>query len=311
MTAPLLSRKSAICVKVEGAKGEPEIASLIDLYASDVKMICDASFEPRDGAGTELGNTTPGIVTQGIGRCTFQTELMAYTGHALNPGLAALLQACALAQSSQTYQVHSTFANQKTVTIEYYQDGLKKVLFGAMGKPVFNGTAGKRIIISFEFLGLYSVPVVAALPTFAPAVQKPMLMQSGSFTMGTVAKYISRFSFDMQNVLGWRYNPSKAGGIECAIITNFNPVFSCDPEVDADLAGVPTSNFESLWRAGTEQAVSFVASDGTDKATFVMPKVQPISVPMEDREGILVYDYKGQCNKSAGNDSFALTIATV
>jgi hypothetical protein len=115
----------------------------------------------------------------------------------------------------------------------------------------------------------------------------------------------------MGNVVAMRADPSKAGGYIHAIITDYDPELSIDPEAESDLNDIPTSAWESLWQAGTEQAVVLVAADATNKATFTMPKVQCKSLTTTDRGGILVYDWKGQCNHSSGNDAVAIAIAAV
>jgi hypothetical protein len=309
--APLLTRKIAAQVKIETTKGTAETTGFTDIYVYDIEMNPDAEFQKRNGVGLYLGNSIPGFVEGGLGKCTFGMEVMGYTSHALNPGMAILWQACGLAQATQVYTIHSTFANQKTVTIKYYQDGLCKTLYGAMGNVTFEGTGGKRIFCTFEFSGLYVSVEETALPAFAPATQKPMMFQSGSFTIGAAAKYISRFTLNLQNVVSMRHNPAKWGGVECAIITDYDPEIGVDPEAESDLDGVPTSAFEALWRAGTESAVSFYGSDGTDKVTFTLPKVQYKDIPTGDREGILIYDLKGQCNHSSGNDSVSIAVATL
>jgi len=306
MAAPLLSRKTAIKIKVESTKGT-EISGDTDILVSDIEMNPESDYTRRNGAGLYLGNNVAGVVDGRIGKCTFTMELMAYTGHALNPGLAILLQACGMAQATQVYTIHSTFTNQVCISIDYFQDGLEKTLFGAMGNVTFEGEAGKRILCKFEFTGLYKAIADTALPSFAPATQKPMLMQSGAFTMNSAAKNISRFSLNLGNVVSMRADPSKAGGLISAIITDYDPELSVDPEAD----NVATYAFEALWQAGTEHAISLAVSDGIDKATFTLPKVQAKSLPHTDRDGILVHDWKGQCNHSSGNDAVSMAVATV
>lgn len=309
--APLLSRKVQLKIKAESTKGT-EITGDTDILVADPVLDNDGEFVKRNGVGLYRGSQFPGIVQGKTGRCTFSMDFMATTGHAINPGLAILLPACGLALDTATYKTHSTIANDTTVSIDMFQDGLEKTLFGSAGNVTLAGESGKRLICSFDFLGKYKAIAETTFPaTFTPASQKPMLIESGTFTMGGQSKLISRFSLNLGNIVGFRQDPAGYGGIAHALVTDYDPEISIDPEAESDLDGVPTSAFESLWRAGTEAAVVLVASDGTDKVTITLPKVQCKSLKTADRNGILVYDWVGQCNHSSGNDAVQIIVAAM
>lgn len=311
MAAPILARLEAIQVKLEAAKGTAETTGFTDILVYDMKMTPTSGYDRRGGAGACLGNNTPGVVTDRTGTSSFSMELSTTGSAGLNAGLAILFQACGLAQTSEVYQVHSTFANQKTITIKYFQGGLLRVLYGAMGNVTISGEQGKRVMCAFDFSGIYTIATDVALPAFAPTSRQPMKFGSvdgthvAAFTLNSAAKNISKFQLNLQNEVGFRSSPAGVGGIGSAIIGHYDPQLTIDPEADA----VATYAFESLWLAGTEHAVSILLSDGTDKVTFTLPKVQAKSVPMGVRENILVYEWVGQCNHSSGNDSVAITVA--
>jgi hypothetical protein len=130
MAAPLLSRKTAILVKLETTKGS-EVGGDTAILVSDFTMNPESEYARRNGTGLYLGNNFPGVVEGRLGKCSFTMELMSATSTTLNAGLAILFQACGLKQTTQVYQVHSTFTDQSCISIDYFQDGLEKTLYGA------------------------------------------------------------------------------------------------------------------------------------------------------------------------------------
>ena len=158
---------------------------------------------------------------------------------------------------------------------------------------------------NFEFSGVWQAVVDAALPAYAPATRAPLRLQGGTWTLGGESIKIGKYSLDMGNVVVPRLDVDSAGGIIYSMITDFDPTLSIDPEADL-VAGY---DFNGLWLAGTEAAASAKVSDGTDSVTFYTPKVQVKELAGGDREGILTYDYNGQCNHNSGDDSVVITAA--
>jgi len=307
MAPPLLSEKTVIKVKLEAVMGtEDDGDTDILVYYEPGQLIrSTAEFVERRGTGLYLGPKTRGVVTGSGGASTFETELITNGAQGMDAGLAILLQACGLKQTLEVYQVHSTFADQKTISIDVYEDGVIKTLYGAMGNVEFTYEAGGRVMCKFEFSGIFKAPADIALPAYAPPTYLPMMADAATFTLGGAARKINSFSLNMQNNVQPRKDAAGPGGVAHYFIASYNPQLGADPEADT-VAGY---DFNGIRLAGTEQACSAVVTDGTDKATFTLPKVQFMEVSPGDREGIRTYDINGQCNHDSGNDSVALEIA--
>jgi len=300
----LLSKKKVIKVKLEATKGT-KIAGDQAVLVYDLEINPTSPFIQRPGSGLYLGNTVAGTVGQRMGTCTFSKELQGTGSGGADLGLAILLQGCGLAQTGQVYQVHSSYASQETISIDVFEDGLQKTLYGAMGNVTFEGEVGQRVICNFEFTGIYDTVSDVALPAYAPATTAAKILSSGTFTMGAVGLMISRFSINMQNNVVLRPDVDGPGGAINAIITNFDPEVSFDPEQEL----VATYDYYGIWIAATEGAFALSVGDGTDdKFAFSCPKVQPKSLTEADRDGIASYDYVGQANMNTGDDSVVLTV---
>ena len=304
LSAPLLTRKRVIKVKIETTKGTA-IAGDQAIRVFDLDIKATSPFEQRNGTGLYLGNNNTGILGARTGSCTFSMELQTDGSQAMEAGLAILLQACGLAKTLEVYQVHSSHANQKTISIDISEDGIKKSLIGCMGNVTFEGESSSRMMCNFEFFGIWVAPTDVALPAYAPATRAPLRLQGGTWALGAESIKIGKYSLNMGNVVVPRYDVDSAGGVIYYMITDYDPTLSVDPEADL-VAGY---DFNGLWLAGTEAAASMKVDDGTDSVTFSTPKVQIKELSGGDREGILTYEYVGQCNHSSGDDSVVITAA--
>ncbi|GAH27751.1 unnamed protein product, partial [marine sediment metagenome] len=107
------------------------------------------------------------------------------------------------------------------------------------------------------------------------------------------------------NVVVPRLDVDAVGGIAYYMITDYDgPILSIDPEADL----IDGYDYNKIWLAGTEAAVSLILTDGTDSIAFTIPKVQYREIPEGDREGIQIYDITGQCNHDSGDDAVAIAV---
>ncbi len=303
---PLLSKKTVIKVKIETTMGT-KVAGDQALLAFDLEIKPTAPSEERAGTGLYLGRTEPNSLGEKSGTCSFTAELRGNGTTGLETGLAILLQASGCLKTNETYNLHSTFTSQKTISIDVWKDGMKFGLAGAMGNVEISGESGKRVLCKFEFSGIWQAPVDEALPAFEPSTAMPMKFQGGTFTIGAAAKKVSKFNlnFNAQVVPEWDINA--ASGISTYIISDYDPQIQIDPEMEL----VAGNDFFGQWLAGTEAAIVVMANDGTTKATITMPAVSYREISPVDRDGIFAGEITGQCSHSSGNDAVTIVAAAV
>ena len=212
MAEPLLTRKRIIQVALETEKGTAETTGFIDAYCFEPDMKSTGPFIQRKAGGIYLGNTVQGIVGEKSGTFSCGVELRGNGTTGMDPGLAILLQAAVLKKTAEVYQVASSPANHKTVTIHLYTDGKHEILYGAMGNVTFEGETGKAIMCNFDFKGIYATPADLALPAFSPGTELPPIMANGTFSIGS-AKLISKFSLNMNNEVIYRLDMNRPSGI--------------------------------------------------------------------------------------------------
>jgi len=303
LSAPLYKKKRVIKVILEAAKGTKlDGTSAVTVFDLDIK---DTSpYEKRAATGLYRGNESKGSHGQRSGECSFKFELRGNGATGIDAGQAIILQGCGLKQTAEVYNMHSSHADDKALSIDVWEDGQKKMLTGGMGTIVFEGEVGGSLIGTCVFKGAYTEDT-EALPAHAPGTEPALKLKSGSFTLGGESILIGKFSLDMGNVVTLRPDASKASGILSACIPNTDPTVSLDPEQDL-IAGY---DFNGIKLAGTEAAVSLVVSNGTTTATIALPAVQTTELVPGEREGISTYDFTGQCNHSSGDDAVTITAA--
>ena len=304
---PLIKKKTVIQAKIEAVKGTAETTGLTDCLVFDPDIKPTAPFIGRNGPGLYLGNANAGVIGERSGSLTFSAEVRGNGSTGMDAGLAVLLQGCGLKKTSEVYQVSSAMADHSTLTIFVFEDGKKKILHGAMGNVTFEGETGKRLMANFEFFGIWNAPTDVALPAFTPGTESPPILASGTFTVASNAKLISRLSLNMGNNVVMRPDINATSGIAHYCITDIDPVLGFDLEAEL----VATYDIYGAWLAGTEAAVSLVLGSGAGKEiTFTIPALQYRELPEGEREGKLIYDATGQCNHSSGDDAVAISVAT-
>jgi len=303
--APLGSRRKIILVSQETTKGTA-VAGATHVMVFEPTINPEDTFQQRQPSGSSAGNAA-GVVGERKGTCSFRAELRSDGVDALDAGLAILLQACGLKLTGSVYAPTSGVADQKTCTIDVYEDGLMKRIFGAMGNVKISGEYGKIVSLEFEFQGIWSAPTDVALPSPSISARIPLRLAAATLTIGAYTPKISKFELDFQANVVQREDVTQASGLLHFLAAGRDPQVSMDMEADV----VATHDAYGIWLAGTEAALSLLVTDGTVNITIAAPKLQYRQVAEGDRDGKLTHDLTGQANVSSADDEVTITTAAV
>lgn len=310
LTAPLI-KLYTMTVEVETDKGTAIATTPIQENIYDLVTNQEMPAIQRPGSGKLPGNSMPAVIgSPRVGKATFTMEFRGTQGAAMNTALVACLQACGCEQSLQVYTPTGVHATQETVTLTFYENGLKKILAGCMGEAeIYNNAEDGRILVDFDFTGRWTVPTDAGFPTIANSTANPFIWGTppGAFTFGGESIKISTFRFKLGNEVAV-YPDAGNYGIAYGKIVNRNPTLTIDPDMDL----VENYDYYGLWLAGTIHIVSLILADGTDKATLAIPRLQITDIAESDRDNVMTLDLTGQCNFNeidTGDDDWSLTIA--
>jgi YD repeat-containing protein len=299
---PLLGALKLMAISVETSKGTAVPGATNCLaYAPKIELE-PANFIQRQFSKTHMGNG-PGIVATRIGKCTFRTELRSGSTNALDPACLLILEACGWKLTSSTYAPSSTLTDHKTITIDLWENGRLKRLFGAAGTCKIEGEAGKPVYLNCTFTGLFAAVTDASPPSGTPSTRVPILLAGATIT-GAAA--FSKLTIDDGNKVQPVEDVSAAGtsGIAYFAVTGRDYTMTYDPESVL----VATTDRYGLWIAGTPAAFSMLLSDGTVNVTIAGPALQCRQMASGDRHDILTDEITGQFNASSGDDE--LTIVT-
>ncbi len=317
MTAPFLTMRQHIAVKVEGTEGVDAVPADADVihpafgveYAPEVEMaerevLADSFSRIKSIAGERTAVITFATEVKGSG-----------TAGTAPPNLSAPLQACGfgetiVAVTSVTYAPVS--ASIPSVTVEIREGStdttvkIKKIL-GARGTVTFEGEKGGIFLANFTFTGVYVEPSEGGTQFVTPAATPdPEPFLSAGLTFHAVSVKLESVTIDIGNNVVMRNDVSAASGNISAVITGRVPVGSIDPEVD-DIA---TINFFNRWTANTEGALTFALTGSAGNiTTFTMPATQVTEMSEDDRDGIRIESIDLKLNRSADIGDDELSIA--
>ncbi len=308
---PKLIRRQTVFLKQETTQGTP-----ITTTATDALLVDSFEFDPnfelvkRDYFRTSLDNLTS-LIGKRFVQVKFRTEVKGSgtAGTAYTP-LGAALQATGMTETisagvSVTYAPTSTAASAsyygpgKSVTIEWYQDGMKHVIAGAVGKKTIKFDAAKIAYFEFEFTGVYAEPTDATPGTQTYNATKPPLVLGVTFTVQTLSAIIQSLTVQDGNEIAERTSAAASTGILGFMISNRNPVANIDPEMES----VATHNFFNKVTTAAEGSMSIVVgATAGNILTATWPKAQYVGPKYAERNGIVTLQMQIQLNQNAGDD---------
>lgn len=278
------------------AKLETTNGTAIALTASDADhIVYDFAWNPDDSSIARPMPAAMGgdksVVGAQTGTVTFRIELAGKGATSAVPAWAdRFLPPCGYVKTGSTFDRSNT---GQTLTIAWFEDGLKNILYGACGNFTIEGTHSNPVAINFSFTGLYSGETDVAIlsPTF-PTVLPPIWVGS-TVTVGAYTPVLSSFSIDAGNQIELRPDAAATYGIRCAWIPNHDPSLTIDPEAVA----VATRDWVAVYRAMTEEAFSLTVGSATyNTITLTAAKAQTQQPKRLVRNGLLAKSITAQLN---------------
>lgn len=174
-----------------------------------------------------------------------------------------------------------------SLTMALYEDGVRKLLYGARGNVKMTALVGQPAFWEFTFMGVYDATTDVAVlePTYESTVPYPFM--GVGFTAHSLAMVFSKWDLDMANTMAPRLSANATKGILAVQISDRNPKATLDPEMtlvaDHDWMGRLVANTmgRCSWSLGTTQA---------NKIVFVGPLTQYEEVKNNNRDGIATAD---------------------
>lgn len=301
---PLIWRNRLVAAGVEATPGTIEVLDATDATHNlfDIEINPQATFVQRPQQGSLA--MLPGVVDERLGKCAFKTHCY---GNSATPAWAGVfLPSCGLGYSVTKYVADAippdgAGTTQESITIDVYEDGLKKQIYGAMGNCVLRLPAGRLAVAEFDYTGIWSAPVDADNldPTYITL--SPLRVLSGVMTIGAWGAIVDEVVIDFGNVIVVRPSVNTASGYYLACIASRLPKIT----LAAEAGNVSAKDVFGEWLASTEAAFTIKAVAGSDDMTVACTELQFVNVTEGERAGLHVHNIEAQCNADDLNILFS------
>lgn len=240
---------------------------------------------------------------------TFDVELKGSGTAGTAPDLGVLFEACGMVETivgatSVTYDPTSTTANQESVTVWYYQDGLRHVLTGCRGTFSVSIETGAIPMASFTLTGHSVAPTDVAIVTPTVDATVPVTVKGNSFTVDSYAASINALSFDAGIEVAMPASMSASDGYGEIRVGKRDLNGTIDPEQEL----VATEDFVGNFLSGAAMALTTgaIGTVAGNIMTITMPAVSYRDVGNGDRDGIRTYEIPFGAAESSGDDEVAI-----
>jgi len=306
----LLTRKRLILAKAEATYGTDPTptgsANAILVRNLEITPL-QSDIVQRELIRPYLGNYEQ-LLAQTRVQVTFEVELAGSGAAGTAPAYGPVLKACGLSETvvattSVTYAPVST--SFSSVTIYFYQDGIRHIVTGARGTFTLNGQVGAIPTIAFTMTGIYNAPTDTALatPTYANQAT-PLIFKNGNTTSFSAFSYsgaLQSIDLNLGNEIVYR---ELIGGTKEVLITDRKPAGTMS--IEAVL--LATKNYFTVSTGSTTGSVSFQhGTTAGNIATLTMAQSDLADASYADLNGIAMLNLPYVATPTAaGNDELSL-----
>jgi len=306
----LLTRKRLILAKAEATYGTDPTptgsANAILVRNLDIVPL-QSDIVQRELIRPYLGNYEQ-LLAQTRVQVTFEVEFAGSGAAGTAPAYGPVLKACGLSETvaaatSVTYAPVST--SFSSVTIYFYQDGIRHIVTGARGTFTLNGQVGAIPTIAFTMTGIYNAPTDTALatPTYANQAT-PLIFKNGNTTSFSAFSYsgaLQSIDLNLGNEIVYR---ELIGGTKEVLITDRKPAGTMS--IEAVL--LATKNYFTVSTGSTTGSISFQhGTTAGNIATLTMAQSDLADASYVDLNGIAMLNLPYVAiPTAAGNDELSL-----
>lgn len=312
-------KKTLIRVAAEATAG----TAITTFTATDVLQVADASFD-TDYKNVERNLMRPYMGHSGtlVGtrnhKIDFSVELATSGTAGTAPPWGRLMIACACAEviTAGTLVEYMPVSDAlKTITIQYWADGVLHTAAGCMGSVSIELNEGDRPMLKFSSVGADAGLATAATPTsdltawkipeVVNSINSAKLTLGGAYAAGIVTggtQYCSRgLSFNVANDA--KFNTLL--GCSGADITDRKPTGRFELELDAAQEVAMRGEIN----ANTPTSLSLMHGSAPGKRVLLWaPRITRLNPKYQDQDGKLLVGMDFNAEPLAGNDEFRLAL---
>jgi hypothetical protein len=302
--AVLLAKIQPIAGTDAGPTGAANAIMAMNISAQPVS----AEFAKRNNIKPYLGNM--GSVAVAVhAEISFEVELAGAGAAGTVPAYGVLLRGSAMGETI-TVGVDVQYApvsnSMEFVTMHYNLDGILCKMTDAKGTVSFELNAKGIPVMKFKFIGLYSTPTDADLPTDVDysGFKDPVAVNKSNTPTAAlhgVAGKVQTVSIDLANQLVYR----NLIGVEKVEVTDRQPTGSFVMELES----IATKDWFTTIEKGTLGTLAVVhGKTAGNIVELAAPKVQVLEPSFSDSDGITMLNCKLDIQPNTGNDEVVLIV---
>lgn len=308
----MLVNREVILAKIEGTYGTDSVP----VEATDAMLVENISWSNEGLRMNERPavRANIGMLQQVFGgrliSMSFDVEMKGGGGAVdVPPEFGPLLRGCGFGETINAavdVQYAPVSTGAESITIYYFQDGIRYTILGCRGNVSFNLETGAIGKMSFTFTGHIGTITDVALPS-APAYDShvPVPLINVPFTIGAFSAVINALTWDMSNTVATPPDISATDGYAEIQITQRDPNGSYDPEAEVIATDDPHDDLTSDQTHAITTGV--IGSAVGNRYQVDMPVVSYRDISPGDRDGIRTYELPFGMAESAGDDEVTLT----
>lgn len=312
MAGGLINTVGAMLAKIESPYGTatPDAGDAILIESGGSPLSIKADNHPRKVVRTSPIQE-PHVVGARCWAVSFQTELKNGGTAGTPTTLGELIQATGFLETDNGSTDDSytpLITNGKSVTLWYYENGMKYVAAGCrFGSMKLSAKVAERCMLAFEGQALYAAPTdVAIISSPTPDTTEPPVFQGGTFTYNGFAATVRAFELEVNSGLAERRSFAASTGYAAFQHTafEFKGKLTCEYELVADQPWI--SNYVTGDNAVLDMTIGSTAGNKID---IDAPRCRIESVSLGDDNGIRTVEIGFTMHDSApGTFNDALTI---
>ncbi len=303
---PINTRMALLGALVETTSGTANVPTVALPNSQIFDIVCEPDGLYEGGEVRPDGNhggSAKRNKTVQKGKLTFKMRLRHLDG------LYTLLRGCGFVISGDDDEIAKpswvNFAVRETLTFRVWQGGTYKQIYGANGTcKIAPEGPGQAVIAEFEYMGLWAAPGDQAMPS-DPTLTTAAFRAAGmtiSVGGGSIPQ-IDGWELDMGQEVAPRQDITADSALHRFQVEDGSPKLTIAPEYRL----VAHYDHYGLLLAGTQQAVSFVLTDGTNTLTIAAAAAQRISGGDGSREKKRTVPTELELQKDSSGDDLTLT----
>lgn len=236
---------------------------------------------------------------------SMEVELKGSGAAGTAPEFGVLFEACSFIETidpgvSVAYDPTSTFADQESVTVWYYQDGLIHKLTGCRGTFSVNLETGAIPMATFTLTGHSGKPTDLPMVTPVLDTTEPFSLIDTQFSVGGYDAQVSSLAFDAGVEVSTPSSMSASDGYGEVYVSKRDLNGSFDPEMEL----VAANDYYGHFLGGNKLALTTgtVGDTAGNIFTCSMPAVYYRDVSNGDRDGVRTYEIPFAAVEDSGDD---------